>query len=152
MKEIKQDILDISQGAIVHQVNAGGAIGAGLAKQIVDRWPMVKRDYWENYRRGPCLGDYFVTKVGPKKFVASYFGQWTYGHRPNYCYTNYVAVNTALLRIGWYFNNTPIYIPHGMGCGLAGGDWAIVSGIIEQRIPEAIICKLDAAEQIELRI
>lgn len=29
-------------------------------------------------------------------------------------------------------NHTSIAIPYGIGCGLAGGDWAIVEGMIEE--------------------
>jgi hypothetical protein len=36
----------------------------------------------------------------------------------------------------------PVYIPYNMGCGLGGGDWEIVSGIIEETLPDAIIVKL----------
>jgi len=35
----------------------------------------------------------------------------------------------------------PIYLPHGIGCGLGGGDWKIVEGIIRDAVPDAIIVR-----------
>jgi len=36
----------------------------------------------------------------------------------------------------------PIFLPHGLGCGLAGGDWKEVLGRIESAIPDAVIVRL----------
>ena len=41
IKYIKGDILNVTEGIIVQQVNCFGVMGAGLAKQIRDKWPSV---------------------------------------------------------------------------------------------------------------
>lgn len=45
IKYIKGDILDVTEGIIVQQVNCFGVMGAGLAKQIRDKWPKVYDNY-----------------------------------------------------------------------------------------------------------
>ena len=45
LKVIEGDLLDITDGAICHQVNTRGVMGAGIAKLIAEKWPVVFRDY-----------------------------------------------------------------------------------------------------------
>lgn len=44
---IKGNILNVTEGIIVQQVNCMGVMGAGLAKQIKDKWPNIYNDYKE---------------------------------------------------------------------------------------------------------
>jgi len=37
----------------------------------------------------------------------------------------------------------PIYLPSGLGSGLAGGDWNVVQGLIGSAIPDAIIVRYE---------
>ena len=41
MKIKHGDILSVANGIIVHQVNAQGVMGSGLAKQIREKYPMA---------------------------------------------------------------------------------------------------------------
>ncbi|EKU98150.1 hypothetical protein Lepto7375DRAFT_7411 [Leptolyngbya sp. PCC 7375] len=153
MKIINRDILTIDKGLIVHQTNCQGVMGAGLAKKIADKWPVVKHDYLKDYALnadgGPLLGDWLRTEVANGLFVASVYGQENYGRKPGYCYTSYralaisfSAINYANQSYEFYPSKLPVYIPYGLGCGLAGGDWHVVSALIEQELPDAVICKL----------
>ena len=38
-------LLEADADIICHQVNCQGAMGAGVAKQIADKWPNVKKEY-----------------------------------------------------------------------------------------------------------
>ena len=44
------NLLNIRSGVICHQVNCIGAMGAGLALQIRNKWPIVYEKYKEDCR------------------------------------------------------------------------------------------------------
>ena len=143
---ITRDILTIEKGVIVHQVNCQGVMGAGLAKKIANKWPAVKREYesWCVQPGEDLLGTVSHTKVAESLFVVNVFGQLRYGK--NQCFTNYVSLGRALRRVSGFARffevvSNNIYLPHGIGCGLAGGDWHVVSALIEQELPDAVICR-----------
>lgn len=118
---------------ICHQVNCKGVMGGGLAKQIKDVYPNVYYVYkrkCEAMKRGiGGLGDILYVPVPKSGFIiANIFGQDGYGREK--CYTDYDALRKAFTSIFLEFPNQTIRIPYKFGCGLAGGDWDIVWGII----------------------
>ena len=141
---ITRDILTIEKGIIVHQVNCQGVMGAGLAKKIADKWPVVKEEYVKECRTGlhrvGSLGALLLVKVTPTLLVGNVFGQLSYGR--DKCHTCYWALATVFHKLALQRTGPlPLYIPHGIGCGLAGGDWRVVSALIEQELPDAVICR-----------
>ena len=152
MKFVKGDILDVNQGIIGHQVNCRMVMGAGLAKQIRNKYPVVYKDYMEVM--GPAapdkrLGKCQLVQVGIGLYVANLFGQFGYIPR-GVQHTDYNALSMALHGLHeWRRINfgtperMPIYLPSGLGCGLAGGDWNIVVKLISTAIPDAIIVRYD---------
>jgi hypothetical protein len=150
---IEQDITQIQYGVIIQQVNCQGVMGAGLALQIAKKWPVVKEEYLDACHHGTSfgedgfrvaveLGSTIFTHVANDLIVFSIFGQKFYGRDPNVVYTNYVGLGKGLRDVADCVKGSklPVYIPHGLGCGLAGGDWKIVTEIIKQEISNAIIC------------
>jgi len=134
------DILKVSSGIICHQVNCKGKMGAGIALAIRRKWSVVYHDYMQNYRNGKLeLGHVILSMVIPDQlYVASLCGQDKYGRDRRY--TSYKAVRKCLNKVVSYEELfSPIYIPMGMGCSLAGGDWNKMIKIIEEIIPNAII-------------
>lgn len=88
------------------------------------------------------LGSAVITEIQPGKlYVAGIYGQDDYGCTGQY--TQYPAVEQGLKRVSEFAkqHNLPVYLPYGIGCGLAGGDWNIVSTIIHDVIPDAIIIR-----------
>lgn len=153
MKFVKGNILDAEHGIIGHQVNCRMVMGAGLAKQIRDRYPSVYSEYKEIMGAAPLesrLGKCQIVQVMPSLYIANLFGQLNYFPR-NVQHTNYNALSMALhglsnwRSINWPNNPEamPIYLPSGLGCGLAGGDWEIVKGLISSSIPNAIIVRFE---------
>ena len=145
-KIIQGNILDIQSGIIAHQVNCRRVAGAGLALQIRRKWPAW---YDEFLRQEPYLGCvwwYCTAQKGGNPIgcssphVASMYAQKNYGRGQQ---TDYIHFTNCLTKIKLYANKDhPLYIPYGIGCGLGGGDWSIVSRIIEIMVPDAILVEL----------
>lgn len=132
------NILDVKEGVIVHQVNCKGVMGAGLAKDIRNKWPIVFKKYKERLWKP---GDVQFVNVDTNLYVCNLAGQYHYG-REKVCYTIYEAVELGLIKVNHFCVTQKLqaYIPYKMGCNLAGGDWKIMEKIINKVIPNAIIC------------
>ena len=134
MLRIKKDsILNATESLILQQVNCRNVMGAGLAKAIYTKWPIVKDMYHSFCKaRDPysLLGKVNAVKVEEGKYVVNVFGQLNYG-RQNVRYTDYDALEKAFHEIASK-TNLSIAIPYGFGCGLANGDWNVVYGLIEK--------------------
>jgi O-acetyl-ADP-ribose deacetylase (regulator of RNase III) len=149
LKIIKQDILKVKSGIICHQVNCKGVMGAGLAKQIKNKWPLVYVEYLKFISKYPspiCLGSFQSYQVDNDLIICNIFGQIGYGKGIHTCYDQ---VDEAFEKFKdnsvYSFTGEDawkVYVPYMMGCGLAGGDWKIYSAIIERYFPQAIVCKL----------
>ena len=110
-------------------------MGAGLAKQIRNKYPEVYESYIK-YCKGsgsqPLLGCVQTVICHDNKIIANLFGQYNYG-RNKQQYTDYDALKESLegiLSLARLFDDS-IAIPYGIGCGLAGGDWNTVYEMIE---------------------
>jgi O-acetyl-ADP-ribose deacetylase (regulator of RNase III) len=142
MPIINKDILKIDHGIITHQVNTAGVMGAGLALSIRKKYPEVYTEYIRLYRENSLhLGTGFIVKISNDLFIFNMICQESYGYSK--VYTDYNAMRSSLnfLKIESSKKELPVYIPFKIGCGLGGGDWNVVYKIIEEIIPEAIICK-----------
>lgn len=141
------DVLDTPIYIIAHQVNCKGVMGAGLAKQIRDKYPWVYscyKKYCETYHYD-LLGAsaFFVNSddtFKPEHLFMNIFGQDGYGRGS--VQTDYQAFKNSITK-GLEFYRTavcndsyavqiPIAIPYGIGCGLAGGDWDRIKDILEE--------------------
>lgn len=135
IKTIYGNILDATEDIICHQVNCQGVMGAGVAKALYQRWPAVKRQYQQYCKLHPnpadLLGAVQLLEVEPGKHVANVFGQLDYGRNPHKKYTDYVALTNAFNEIRNTYPEKSLAFPYGFGCGLANGDWNIVSQMIE---------------------
>lgn len=135
MNIIHRNILEICEGVIVHQVNNKRVMGAGLAKQIRNKYPQHYNDYLKHpLRLGSC-----VSTTLRNLTIVGIVAQDGYGRDRRY--TDYAAFEECLKLLA-KAHQAPIYIPYNIGCGLAGGDWSIISQLIEQYLPTATICKL----------
>lgn len=151
MEVINKDILTVKRGIIGHQCNCIGAMGAGLAKQIRDRWSHIYADYRKAIEQGELkLGGCRIAEAQPGIYIAHLAGQYGIGRRKHgRPATEYLALSTALNDLNRQINGSyvlmrmPLYIPFGLGCGLGGGDWKEVYKIIEEDTPRAVICKKD---------
>lgn len=133
-KIINENILNASENVIAQQCNTKGKMGAGLAWQIVKKYPKVYGDYQKylDIYQYP-LGNILNIEVGENKIISCLFAQDDYG-RSKKVYTNYRALEECLTKLNIYAinNKYSIAIPWGIGCGLANGDWKTVLDIIDR--------------------
>lgn len=70
--------------------------------------------------------------------IANIFGQNNYGRDKQY--TVYSALQKAFNTLASDCGMCVIRIPYGMGCGLGGGDWKIVSKLIDEELCQKGVC------------
>lgn len=133
---------------IIHGCNCQGVWGAGIAKQIKQKWPYVFQSYIKymtSVGRGmppeALLGKVHYTEVMPDvtgKVVISLQTQVRYGREQRH--VNYAALGAALFEVKSYFGKDDgvIGMPK-IGCGLAGGAWNIVSAIVEDAFNDRVV-------------
>ena len=143
MREIIGDILTPVNGeravVVCHQVNCMGVMGAGLAKQVKEKFPEVFRAYKSRcsalrHNPGGNLGyAQFCSVLDDAGYiVANIFGQLSYGTGKRQ--TDYNAVRDGLSRVADAFPSGTVRIPYMMGCGLGGGDWNTILEIITETL------------------
>ena len=131
VKEIKGDLLTADVKIRGHQVNCRGVMGAGIAKQVREKYP----EAFEQYK---ALCDQFGSSLlGHTQFVtchdgtiiANMFAQDGFGPGLQ---TNMTALDECLSQVATlaYRVNASVGFPKLLGCGLAGGDWDEVTKLI----------------------
>jgi O-acetyl-ADP-ribose deacetylase (regulator of RNase III) len=160
MKTVFGDITTAKKGIIVHQVNAQGVMGSGVAKALRDKWPEVymvyKQHHDENYKAQDkgrsLLGDVSYAIVGDGLAVANLVGQQFYGREKNRKYTSYDALDKGFADIANMARNCieignkdiEVHFPL-IGAGLGGGNWTTISSLIGlhfDKIPHALWIKI----------
>ncbi|PAD84952.1 Appr-1-p processing protein [Niallia circulans] len=139
IKIVKGNILDAREDLICHQVNCKGVMGAGLAKQIRNKYPVVFEKYKNlcNSHVDKLLGSTQYVDVSDGKVVVNMFAQDGYGRGKRQ--TDYDALRLCLESIHYtvtsnntVLNGKSVALPYQIGCGLAGGDWDIVYKMIKE--------------------
>lgn len=131
IKIIDGDLFSASARYICHQVNCQGRMGSGIAKVIREKFPEAFQKYKEECKKSACLGHVqYVLSNG--KIIINMFAQDRYGY-DGARYTDYDAFMNCLSEIKSAVpNGATIAMPYKIGCGLGGGDWNIVYGLIDQ--------------------
>jgi O-acetyl-ADP-ribose deacetylase (regulator of RNase III) len=141
---------EVTAGAILQQVNASNRMGSGLARAIMDRWPVVAREYHRLCnRQAPALpgetwdeavdrlmGVAQEVEVAPGLWVVNLFGQAECGpDGATYRYTSYDALDVALARAADWARSLglPLHVPM-IGAGLGGGHWPVIRALIAHRL------------------
>jgi len=131
------DILEATENFICHQVNCKGVMGSGLALQVRQKYYEVYEDYLKevnNAEKDPeiLLGTSRVVGIGNDQYIINMFGQDGFSREG--IDTDYEALKACLVGIKQIAEqmNFSIALPYKIGCGLGGGDWNIVYGMIEE--------------------
>lgn len=141
---IKGDLFSTSIKTIVHGCNAQGVMGSGVAKVIKERYPKAYDRYRKEYEQYhhlklghiipvPC-GDRINDPVN-YKIIVNAITQEFYG-RDGSRYVSYDAVAECMSTINKFFEVygiDEVAMPQ-IGAGLGGGDWNVLSTIIESEM------------------
>lgn len=124
----KGDILKATENIICHQVNEDGIMGGGLALQVATQYPNVEKEYKKfcNQFRDNLYGQYQICEIEKRKYIANCFTQRNF-------ITNLKDIEQVFkgLLESCKLNNLTICIPCKYGCGIAKGNWAKVSSLLE---------------------
>lgn len=137
------DMIRGGEKYLLHGCNAQGVMGSGVARALRDEWPQVFTEYRQVYDdKGLQLGDVIPVrvKVGEVfgepdyRLVFNCITQNQYG-RDGTRYANYGAISTCIWKVNRFMlERAPrhrVAMPM-IGAGLGGGDWMLISQIIER--------------------
>lgn len=136
--EIKGNLLDSKSQIIVHQTNTQCSMGAGVAKMIKEKWPLVYHQYAllckaHSYAPESLLGNIQLLNINEGQKIVNLFAQNTL--LPNKCNTDYDAFKKGIHNLVCYCksnNIESVAFPYKIGCGLGGGDWDKINTIIQE--------------------
>lgn len=138
---VKGNLLESNCDYICHQVNCQGVMASGIAKQIREKWPIVyeaykdRVDIADTYGRS-LLGRADFVLIPGSRYVINMFCQDKYGYNGGR-YTSYDAFARALYGIKVEVReDATIGFPKNIGCGLGGGNWKVISALIEEILGE----------------
>ena len=134
----KGNIIHADEFVIAHGCNAQGVMGSAAAKDIRQAFPLAYQKYKEVYdRAGLQLGT--IIWVVDKKWIANCITQEFYGRTPKQ-YVSYDAIRQCMVSLNKTASNEgqkSVALTK-IGCGLGGGDWNIISKIIEEEFKDVI--------------
>lgn len=127
IKIIEGNLFDSKANIIAHQVNCKGVMGAGVARQVKEKYSKVFIQYQNLCIANPIrnlLGLAQLCVVSKDKVIANLFAQESYGYDGRQ-YTDLSALYTALSGLKKYaeFHDYSIAIPYKIGCVRGGANW-----------------------------
>ena len=126
IKYVKGDIFNSTANLLVNPVNSVGIMGAGLARQFKNRYPVMFKDYKEDCKKGLYVG-------GSCKIYGEVACLATKQHWKDPSQLRYITDGLRRLWLQMYGKKiTSVAIPR-LGCGLGGLDWDDVKQLIEFR-------------------
>jgi O-acetyl-ADP-ribose deacetylase (regulator of RNase III) len=139
VKEIEGDLIKLAAegqfDVIIHGCNCYCQMGKGIALTIKDLFPEAyKADCNTQKASKEKLGSYSSAEVnmnGKKFAIVNAYTQ--YHWKGNGVKADYDAIGAVMKKIKRDYPGKRIGYPL-VGAGLAGGDWSIISGIIDQKL------------------
>lgn len=135
IKYITGDLIRDGRGILCHQVNFLGVMGGGIAYSIRQILPPKEFARYHRYcmiHGEKALGSVLWIKLpSTGRVVANLFCQGD--NLAQQVLTDYNAMRKCFTRVRAYAKRfkLPVYIPANIGCGIGGGDWHTVEGIIK---------------------
>lgn len=122
---------------ILHGCNCKNTMGSGIARSLRDRWPGVyDADTAASASSTNNLGNVSTYKTPGGVIVVNCYTQFDFtGRRYGKMDADYDAIRSCMKKIKIMFPNSKIGLPL-IGCGLAGGDWNVVSKIVQEELSD----------------
>lgn len=127
---------------LLHICNDLGRWGRGFVKAVSRRWPEPEARYRAWYagqeRKAFALGKAQFVRVDKGLWVANLVGQRGLKPRAGLAPIRYDAVREGLLSVQRFAlkRGASVHMPR-IGCGLAGGRWAIMAELIAEALLDA---------------
>lgn len=137
MKIVNGNLIELAKtdqfNMIVHGCNCFCTMGAGIAKQIKKHFPEAyKVDQSTKKGAKSKLGQISMALIPEYNLVVvNAYTQYMYGRYRRH--VDYDAVESCFQRIAFFGEDKKIGYPK-IGCNLGGGDWNVVSEIINRRL------------------
>ncbi|CDQ41864.1 macro domain-containing protein [Virgibacillus salexigens] len=138
---VQGDLLESDCTVIAHQCNCFNTMGAGIAKQIKNKYPLAYvMDQQAPYSPMDRLGEVtFAFYDSPPLLIFNLYGQYSYGKGRH---TDYNALSNSISKMMRTIQSMPehvrqefpfvkVGVPYGLGSGLAGGYWNKVKLILD---------------------
>lgn len=126
------DLLEAPERYILHGCNAMGRMASGVAKAIREKYPEVYKEYRElYYKSGLKVGDVQFVSCNDGKVVINGITQHFFG-RDGKLYLDYNGLEEIIDFINRVIPIDSCIAMPKIGARLAGGDWNIISEIIER--------------------
>lgn len=145
MKKLKGNLIDWAEhgyfDVIVHGCNCFHTMGAGIAKEIAERHPQAyivdknNTKYGDAFKLGTYSYGYVQSETKPEHYfyIVNAYTQYYYGKDKNDINLIYSSLRECFRKIARDFSGHKIAYPK-IGSGLAGGDWKIISRIINEEL------------------
>jgi len=120
---------------IIHGCNCFCTMGAGIAQAIKQAFPeAMEADARTTRGDRQKLGNYSSATVNRDNHTITIINGYTqYAYTGKDLLVDYAAIRTLFLRLKKTFSGQRFGYPK-IGAGLGGGDWAIISAIIDQEL------------------
>ena len=129
------------------QTNCFGVMGAGLAKDIAAKYPVVKdtnRRLYKLLGADELYGTIRLIKTNDGRICANLYSQYGFGRGA--IHTNYEQFQKCLDALADFCTENldvtkRVAFPWGIGCGLAGGDWAVIEPMLQafaEQVPQRV--------------
>jgi O-acetyl-ADP-ribose deacetylase (regulator of RNase III) len=132
----KGNLLDVTSGHIVHGCNAKAVMGSGVALAVKKKYPIAFESYqMQSVITGLKLGYAYPVQIDNKLCIWNAITQEEYGQPTRNC--SYDAIQSCFEQINKHLAADvsgivkEVHIPL-IGAGLGGGNWNIISTIIEE--------------------
>lgn len=127
---------------VIHIVNDLGKFGAGFAKNVLDKYPIVRDEYMSLFNKVPGkvflsveLGDVQFVKVSDELYFANMFGQRGIISKSNPVPLQYDALEECLKKVYNYTltNKVSLFGPR-FGVGFGGAKWPKIEKTIKKQL------------------
>lgn len=138
------DVLE--QPVIVQQCNCVTVLSHGLSASIAQKYPWA--DIYKqrvpksrNVAKSTSVPGTLTTSTNGTTTVIHLFAQWAPGKPGQWQWRYPGPADTPASRLNWFqqclvqldaLQFPHVAVPHGIGCGLAGGDWVLYERLLNQ--------------------
>jgi O-acetyl-ADP-ribose deacetylase (regulator of RNase III) len=142
------DLFSTDIELILHGCNSKGVMGSGVAKIVREQFPGTYAAYQLWCSKGFRLGQYLAVPERGKVIINAVtqqeYGKVAVQTGPNPVrYVSYDAVAEIMHSLNKAYTGSTIAMPT-IGAALGGGDWAVISAIIESELKtvQAVVYRL----------